>query len=236
MLVNLRPHHIFGKVHSDTIHERSIKIVLPEEHSGIVLETVILIALTKIINVKAFFEIGTYWGVTALDIASNFDENAVMYTLDLDEAGAKKWQQEWVPGDYDPPILNQNAVENIAFLGSPVENKIVQLLGDSKKFDFSEYREKIDMIFIDGGHDYNTVKSDTENALEMRRKDKLSCIVWHDYENKNYPELTKYLDDLSNEHLIFRMQETMICFCLSGPDNSLLQELQKDSEEYFSNQ
>ncbi len=85
------------------------------------------------------------------------------------------------------------------------------LTGDSKRFDFSPWRACVDLIFIDGGHDFATVKSDTENAFELIRTDRRSCILWHDYGNPEYSALTDYLDELSQRLEIFHIEDTMLC-------------------------
>ena len=41
---------------------------------------------------------------------------------------------------------------------------------------------QVDILFIDGDHHYESVKSDTKNAFSLL-KDENSIIVWHDYGN-----------------------------------------------------
>jgi len=55
----------------------------------------------------------------------------------------------------------------LAFIDSPYEEKITRLYGDSNEFDSSDFKGKIDMVYIDGGHDLRTVSSDIENAFTM---------------------------------------------------------------------
>ena len=66
-------------------------------------------------------------------------------------------------------------------------------------------------VFIDGGHDFATVKSDTENAFQLVRTDRPSCVLWHDYRNPEYSGLTFYLEELSKETDIFHIEDTMLC-------------------------
>ena len=60
-----------------------------------------------------------------------------------------------------------------------LNQKIVMLTGDSKNFDFSEFDEKVDFIFIDADHSYAGVMNDSEIAFKMIRPG--GTIVWHDY-------------------------------------------------------
>ena len=53
---------------------------------------------------------------------------------------------------------------------------------------------------IDGGHGYNVVKSDTENALRMINRDR-GVIIWHDAVDYGVGE---YLPELDPSHLNYR--------------------------------
>lgn len=58
-------------------------------------------------------------------------------------------------------------------------DNLVSMRGDSKQVDFSPFKGYFDMVFIDGDHSYEGVKSDTENAFEMVKSG--GVIAWHDY-------------------------------------------------------
>ena len=62
-----------------------------------------------------------------------------------------------------------------------IEKKIKVIFIDSREFDTKKYLGKFDLIFIDGGHTYSVVKSDTEKAFEMISD--RGIIIWHDYSN-----------------------------------------------------
>ena len=57
--------------------------------------------------------------------------------------------------------------------------RIMPLRGDSRSFDFSPYHDKIDLMFIDGNHDYDYVLSDSENAFRCVKEG--GFIIWHDF-------------------------------------------------------
>ena len=59
-------------------------------------------------------------------------------------------------------------------------NKITQLYGDSRKFDYAGLNKKFDVIFIDGDHHYEAVRSDTANVLKHLANEN-TIVVWHDY-------------------------------------------------------
>jgi predicted O-methyltransferase YrrM len=76
------------------------------------------------------------------------------------------------------------------YAGKDVVHKIHQLVGDSLTFDFSPYFNKVDLVFVDGGHRYEVVSSDTANALRMVRPG--GVVVWHDFANYGtYSDITR---------------------------------------------
>ena len=111
--------------------------------------------------------------------------------------------------------MDRFALENqLAFVNTPYESRVRRLFGDSNIFDFAPYHDKVNMIYIDGGHDLRTVRSDTQNAFSMLDTGRIGCIAWHDYRNPEYPELTQFLDELSSEHELKHVEETMTVFTL----------------------
>jgi hypothetical protein len=104
--------------------------------------------------------------------------------------------------------------QKLAFLGTPYETRIHCLHGDSNVFDFKPYREKMNMIYVDGGHDERTVRSDAENAFRMLSKGRPAVIAWDDYDSPLSPAVKEYLDTRSEE-LVF-VEESRTAFYLSG--------------------
>jgi hypothetical protein len=57
--------------------------------------------------------------------------------------------------------------------------RIHQLLGDSATFDYAPYENSCSLVFVDGSHAYEYVKSDTAAAMRMVRRG--GVVIWHDY-------------------------------------------------------
>ena len=113
----------------------------------------------------------------------NAPSDAVVHTLDLP------------PGDRgavheaDRHIV-ENSFTGVDYSGKDVATKIDQLYGDSTSFDFAPYYDRMDLVFVDGAHDYPTVVSDTEHALKMARPG--GYVVWHDFGNYgDYNDVTR---------------------------------------------
>jgi predicted O-methyltransferase YrrM len=186
MMLTVRPSYAFDLVDTKTV----FSIPVPPRLSGgvTVLETCALLSFAKWLEGKrgpngaSMFEFGTFKGQTTRTIVLNLPALAVS-TLDLN------------------PSLS-----DVLLNGSL---NVTRLKGHSGSFDFAPFSKTFDLIFIDGGHDYYTVKSDTENAVRMVRPG--GIIVWHDYGTPEW-DVTKYLDEVAETLNIHRVEETSLCF------------------------
>lgn len=73
---------------------------------------------------------------------------------------------------------------------------------------------KFDIIFIDGGHDYDTIKNDTEESFKMLKKN--GFIIWHDYNSKLHTNVSEYLNELCKEIKIYHVEPSMFAFSAFG--------------------
>lgn len=66
------------------------------------------------------------------------------------------------------------------YLERDLGNRVCQIYCDSRKWDVTNFPDGFfDSCLIDGGHQYETVKSDTGNALRLVRRGGL--LLWHDF-------------------------------------------------------
>jgi predicted O-methyltransferase YrrM len=206
MIHSVRPYEIFNRVTCPSF-AREATVKIPQRSDMLLIETLLLVAAMKSVNARRIFEFGTYYGATTLNLALNCTGESRVYTLDLPVDHTITQHPE------DARVTREHfALGAMQYMGSRVESKITALTGNSAVFDFSPFRSSMDFIFIDGGHDLGTVKSDTENAFFMLRSG--GCIAWHDYRNPNYPELTAYLESLP--FTLFAVQESMLVFWFAG--------------------
>ena len=139
------------------------------------LELLVINTLVRKISAKAIFEIGTFDGRTALNMAGNTGSDAKVYTLDLPNNEMETAKRNPLG---DGKFVGKTTV-GFKYRGTAVEKKIVELKGDSAIFDYSPYEKSMNFVFIDGAHSYEYVVSDTENALAMLKES--GIIIWHDY-------------------------------------------------------
>jgi len=170
-------------------------------------ESWVLSVLAK--QATSLFEFGTCSGKTTYLWAKNSPADARIITLTL----GKNQHADYLAAREDNLLATRTALDESAFdrfiySGTPVEHKITQLFGDSKRFDETPYLKQCDLIFIDGSHAYSYVKNDTEKALRMLREGGL--LLWHDYRYRNVETrgVRRYLDELSETLPLIRLYET----------------------------
>jgi predicted O-methyltransferase YrrM len=131
----------------------------------------VLALITAQVQPGRIFEIGTGTGEGTLLMARNAP-GARIDTLDLGaQADASLGEQRG-----DAP-LGADAVGS-AFRGTEFEDSITQHLGDSAAFDFSPFAGQMDLVFVDGAHTAEYVRSDSLAAFEMLAPG--GTVVWDD--------------------------------------------------------
>lgn len=139
-----------------------------------------LIAICRIVRAtgpRASFEFGTFDGRTTLNIAANSDEGTVVYTLDLPIGALPRTALALDPSEIG---YTDKPAPGVRFQSAATPARIIQLYGDSARFDFSPYAGTIEFIFIDASHAYEYVLRDSESAMLLLGP-KGGVILWHDY-------------------------------------------------------
>jgi hypothetical protein len=164
-----------------------------------------IVSVARALEVRTAFEIGTFNGRTALALAMNLPE-ATIHTLDLPE--------EVAPGlpvaGHDFFLLHQPVAR--VYEGRRESRQIVQLLGDSARFDFTPYEKRCQLVYVDGAHSFEYVANDTEVAFRL--VDDCAAIIWDDYW-RPAEAVVRYLN--RQRHLrLFRLPDTRLVLWLSN--------------------
>lgn len=137
-----------------------------------------LARLVRHTHARLIVEIGTSLGRTTHVFQFNADPSCKILTLDL-------------PPSHDHPV-------GVDYVNRTDLPDVWQRYGNSRTFDFSEWRGRADLAWVDGGHDYETVVVDTTNALELVRPG--GYIAWHDYwRNAPWCDVTRCVREFHRE-------------------------------------
>lgn len=175
-------------------HDLPVKMLCPDMAGGnVTLHE--LLAINHLVNKhqpRRMFEIGTFNGRTALNMAANAPAGAEVVTLDLPRAGLDSAALRLEDGDV--PFVDKPA-SGTCFAATCYAGQIRQVYGDSATFDISPYAGKMDLVFVDGSHSYEYVKADSQTALRLL-KSSGGVILWHDYGSSCWPGVAKALGEL----------------------------------------
>ena len=161
---------------------------------------------------KNFLEIGVFHGVTARNVCELLNiihGNEFNYIgVDLFEESKENTNEIIPKTNFLNPLKNfffkyikrQNpySIEAVEDLLNKFKRNVSLIKGNSniilKKINLS----KVDFIFIDGGHDYLTVKNDLSSSIEILQKG--GTILCDDYNLTNAPGVKKAIDEIVAEN------------------------------------
>ena len=178
--------------------------ILGERGQLPVAESAVLASMCKHLRPRRIFEIGTYRGASALIMAMNTPPESEILTLDLDPARRADTKYRLEMGD----IGGVPFVVGGTYRGTDFEPKIHQLYGDSALFDFQPFYGSGDLVFVDGNHGYENVKSDSENAFRVVRGG--GIVLWDDYHPEWGPGVMGYLNEIEGSKRVVQIDGTRL--------------------------
>ncbi len=161
---------------------------------------------------KIFLEIGVFHGVTARNICEllyRTHKNDFKYIgLDLFLENEEN-KNEVIPNNtfnnplkkiYFKYIKKQNpySLEAVRDLLKKFEKNVHLIQGNSNKVLNKMDMSKIDYVFLDGGHEYNTVKNDLDNCIEVIKKG--GTVLCDDYNLGSAPGVKEAIDEFVNKN------------------------------------
>jgi predicted O-methyltransferase YrrM len=169
-------------------------------------ELVYLAGVTRLLQPRKIFEIGTFKGRTTTVFALNAPDADIL-TLDLPPEYAPD-PATYIRSDAEL-VRRRNPIEFIDRYG--VGGHCRQVLCDSKQFDPRPHEGTVDLVFIDGAHTFSYVKNDTEKAAVMMAPGGL--VFWHDYGGKGqFRGITDYLHGLARRFPVYRISGTSLAW------------------------
>lgn len=131
--------------------------------SSLITDLVLLRSLARSLPECEYLEIGTWRGESIINVAKEA-KHCTSLNLSPEDIISLGYDKQYA--DLHGCLLKNT-------------NNITQIYANSLTFDFQSMNKKFDLIFIDGDHSYETVKSDSAKVFKLLRNDN-SMIIWHD--------------------------------------------------------
>ena len=164
--------------------------------------------ISKYLNLSnsLILEIGVHRGDFSKELLKNFNPKKLVLVdpwLAFDEV---VYENSFYGNKYKDgqKVQNKFYKEVMKIFESEILNNKVEIIRDISENFFNKNKAKFDLIYIDGNHLYDFVKSDISNSLECLSED--GIIVLDDYRLKGWWKdgVTKAVD--------FFIREKKICF------------------------
>ena len=161
---------------------------------------------------KTFLEVGVFHGVTARNVCellnSIHNKDFKYIGLDLFEENDEN-KNEIIPNTkFSNPLkriyfqyikrLNPYSKEAVQDLLNKFKENVYLIKGNSNKVLKEINMSKIDYVFLDGGHDYNTVSNDLNCCKEVASNG--GTILCDDYDLGYAPGVKKAIDEFTNKN------------------------------------
>ena len=161
---------------------------------------------------KTFLEVGVFHGVTARNVCellnSIHNKEFKYIGLDLFEESDEN-KNEIIPNTkFSNPLkkiyfqyikrLNPYSKEAVQDLLNKFKENVYLIKGNSNKVLKEINMSKIDYVFLDGGHDYNTVINDLNCCKEVASNG--GTILCDDYDLGYAPGVKKAIDEFTNKN------------------------------------
>ena len=128
-----------------------------------------LIAAVRTKNPKSILEVGTWNGVRATEML-NICHGATYYGFDLFEDATL---------DTDAEEMNVKAHNYMSSVLDRLTGFDVHLFKGNTRETLARFNEKVDFVWLDGGHSVETIRSDWENVKRCLNED--AWVFFDDY-------------------------------------------------------
>lgn len=133
-------------------------------------DQLVLQAIVSSRRVQRAFEIGTFNGGTTRLLAEHMSESGRVWTLDLPPRQFDHTQE---------PAQFAGIDVGVQYRKSTAAHRVTQILQDSTEFTPGALAGTMDLVLVDGAHDYEHGVCDTRTAFELIAPHGL--IVWDDF-------------------------------------------------------
>ena len=170
-------------------------------------DTHIVLALVAYLKPRRLLEIGTASGQMTANLTAWSPPDAAVHSMGI-VAGSVSGAAEQ---GYEVPPRAEFARHADHF---GTAHKALLITADSRQFDFSRL-VPLDFAFIDGGHDFETVRSDSIRTYESLRSG--GCMAWHDFGSRvAWVQVKEAIESLGFPEPIYHVAGTEVAFLFKG--------------------
>jgi len=186
-------------------------------------DLMLLAGLADKIQDCSYFEIGTWRGESVATVSPRAGS---CFTLCLSDEEMRRRG------------MHPRTIESHGLFLKELKN-VTQLKGDSRQFAFDQLHRKFDLLFIDGDHHYDFVRSDTVNLFTHLVHEK-SVVVWHDYgfhpDQVRYEVMAAILDGIGPERagMVYHVAHTKCAIYTGRTLSSSPADFPAEPGSYFS--
>ena len=229
-VLSIKPKAILQLVEKEFKDENvTANVLLPSSDIGslTLIESAMLVSFIKLLDAKDIFEFGTFLGSTSVLFASNSSPETRLITLDIKDEELESTNMDNSDSvksvevdNYLREVRVDKRATYIERSEDCVKYKINEIFCNSHDLDISDYKQKFDIIFIDGGHGHETIKSDTSKSMEMIKDS--GVIVWHDYNSPVFSAVTDYVNSISSKYTIVHILHTQMALLWPKMESALV--------------
>lgn len=162
-------------------------------------ELAVIVNLVRALGVTSFAEIGTFDGLTILNLLENCPELQRVYTVDLPD---KIVSAKGIGSVFPIDSVNAGMINTVRigdrFQSHPRRGIVTQLREDSASLSASQFPSAVEVFVIDGSHSYDYCLSDSRLAQTVTGR--IGLVIWHDYANVKYlPGVTEAVLQVARE-------------------------------------
>jgi predicted O-methyltransferase YrrM len=225
-VIEVRPKVVFEIVENKFKEIPRFTLPIPSSKIGSVttLEASLLCSLLFLRNPATIFEFGTYLGYTTSTLLANMRPDGKLFSIDLpnnNENNDFKNQIDWklVKSNdaYNDTYLTEQALQKgeVYLMDMKSDNRLTLIKEDSLLFEPDKWdlKEKVDFIFLDGGHTEKVVTADTMNSVQMMSSN--AILIWHDYKSNIHRKVTDIVDQYAINTPVIYIKNTMLAFTLN---------------------
>lgn len=225
-IVQIKPRVILKMVEEHIGRPVSMRLSIPSSEIGSVtmLEASLLVAMIKLTQPSVVLEFGTFMGYSTRIFAENVKQSTRVVSVDLESSAEGLLEDEllsqvMVDGSVnDKYLISQQAVSGTPYLQALCASAAsVELLKTDSKtlsLEAQNLQRTSSLVFVDGGHDFETATSDSLKALESAKPSGL--VVWHDFGSELHPDVSRAVETVAAEYPVYSIASTMLAILPLG--------------------